>query len=208
MRFLDPSPSPDARRHAPATERNRQPILAALKTALPGRGLVLEVASGSGQHAVFFAANLPGLVWQPTDRDAALRASIAAWRAGAGAPNLREPLALDACAADWPVAQADAVVCINMIHIAPWEATLGLMAGAARVLPPGGPLFLYGPFRRDGRHTAPSNAAFDESLRSQDPSWGVRDLEAVAAVAHDRGFRAGAVTGMPANNLSVVFRRR
>ncbi|NOG72747.1 DUF938 domain-containing protein [Roseicella sp. DB1501] len=198
----------DARRHAPATQRNRDPILAVLRHALPAAGLVLEVSSGSGEHAVHFAAALPGLTWQPSDPDPAARASIAAWAAEARLPNLRPPLALDAAAEQWPIDRADAVVCINMIHIAPWAAGLGLLRGAARRLPSGGPLILYGPYRQGGRHTAPSNAAFDAGLRAQDPAWGVRDLEAVAEAAAVAGFGAPEVVAMPANNLTLVFRRR
>jgi hypothetical protein len=178
---------------------------------LPATGLVLEVASGSGEHALHLAAALPHLVFQPSDPDPAARASIDAWAAGAGLPNLRPALALDAAAppAAWPIARADAVLCINMIHIAPWEAALGLVAGAARLLvAPGAPLVLYGPFRRGGAHTAPSNAAFDASLRAQDPRWGVRDLEAVAGAAAEAGFGPPEAIAMPANNLTVVFRRR
>ena len=197
----------DARRHAPATQRNRDPILAVLRRALPAAGLVLEVSSGSGEHAVHFAAALPGLTWQPSDPDPTARASIAAWAAEARLPNLRPPLALDAAAPDWPLDRADAVVCINMIHIAPWAAGLGLLRGAARLLPPGGPLILYGPYRQGGRHTAPSNAAFDAGLRAQDPDWGVRDLEAVAEAAVAAGFGAPEIAAMPANNLALAFRR-
>ncbi|MEN0074846.1 MAG: DUF938 domain-containing protein [Paracraurococcus sp.] len=197
----------DTRRHAPATQRNRDPILAVLRRALPAAGLVLEVSSGSGEHAVHFAAALSGLTWQPSDPDPAARASIAAWAAEARLPNLRPPLALDAAAEPWPIDRADAVVCINMIHIAPWAAGLGLLRGAARLLPPGGPLILYGPYRQGGRHTAPSNAAFDAGLRAQDPAWGVRDLEAVAEAAAAAGFGAPEITAMPANNLALTFRR-
>jgi SAM-dependent methyltransferase len=198
------------RRHAPAALRNREPILAALKRHLPARGAVLEVASGTGEHAVHFAAALPHLVFRPSDPDPDARASIDTWAEGAGLPNLRAALDLDAAAPEWERAVAggaDAVLCVNMVHIAPWAATGGLMRGAARLLPAGGVLCLYGPFRRDGRHTAPSNAAFDEQLRASDPAWGVRDLEAVAAEAAARGFAAPAVEEMPANNLFVVFRR-
>lgn len=196
----------DARRFAPAAARNREPILAALRGRLPAAGLLLEVASGTGEHAVHLAAAFPTLTIQPSDPDSDARASIAAWAAEAGLANLRPPLALDAAAA-WPVAHADAVLCINMIHIAPWAAAEGLLHGAARILPPGAPLVLYGPFRQGGAHTAPSNAAFDDSLRAQDPRWGVRDLEAVAALAAGQGFGAPDVVPMPANNLTVVFRR-
>jgi hypothetical protein len=196
-----------SRRHAPATARNRDPILAVLRRHLPARGLVLEVSSGTGEHAVHFAAGLPGLAWQPSDPDPAARASIAAWAADAALPNLRPPLDLDAAGATWPVTQAEAVVCINMIHIAPWSAGLGLLRGAARILQAGGPLLLYGPFRQGGTHTAPSNADFDADLRARNPEWGVRDLEAVAAAAAAEGFGPPAIEAMPANNLTLVFRR-
>jgi SAM-dependent methyltransferase len=197
----------DARRHAPAAERNRDAILAVLERHLPVRGLVLELASGSGEHAVHFAAALPDLVFQPSDPDAASCASIDAWAASAGLANLRPAIALDATAQHWPIPAADAVLCINMIHIAPWAAAIGLLQGAARILAPGGVLYLYGPYKRDGRHTAPSNDAFDRGLRARDPAWGVRDLEAVAALAAANGFAAPAIEPMPANNLSLIFRR-
>ncbi len=195
------------KRHAPATVRNRQPILDVLQRHLPAEGLVLEVASGSGEHAVHFAANLPQLVFQPSDPDHEALASIDAWAETSGLTNIRPALALDAEAAAWPVERADAVLCCNMIHIAPWTAAVGLMAGAARVLPDRGLLYLYGPFRRDGRHTAPSNEAFDRDLRRRDPTWGVRDLEAVTALAMADGFAAPEIVEMPANNMSVIFRR-
>ncbi len=197
------APAPDARRFAPATLRNREAILAVLRRHLPARGLVLEVASGSGEHVLHFAAGLPGLVFQPSDRDAEARASIDAWTAEA--PNIRRAIALDAAAAAWPIAAAEAVLCINMIHIAPWAAAEGLFRGAARLLPPGGKLVLYGPFRRGGAHTAPGNTAFDEALRAQDPAWGVRDLEAVAAAAAACGFAPPVIEPMPANNLVLVL---
>ena len=195
------------KREAPAAARNRQPILEVLRTRLPASGLVLEIASGSGEHAVHFAAALPGLVFQPSDPDAGARASIDAWAEDSGLRNLRPALALDAAAGDWPVTAADAVLCCNMIHISPWTSAVGLVRGAARILRPGGLLYLYGPYRRDGRHTAPSNEAFDADLRRRNPAWGVRDLEAVAALAAKGGFDAPEVVEMPANNLSVVFRR-
>jgi hypothetical protein len=195
----------DARREAPAVARNRDAILAVLRGLLPEHGLLLEVASGSGEHALHFAPALPGLTFQPTDADPDARASIDAWCTGVA--NIRPALALDAAAPGWPVDRADAVLCINMIHIAPWAACQGLMRGAARILPPDAPLVLYGPFRRDGAHTAPSNAEFDESLRARDPEWGVRDLEAVAAEAAGAGFGPPAIIAMPANNLIVAFRR-
>ncbi|PHK95333.1 SAM-dependent methyltransferase [Pseudoroseomonas rhizosphaerae] len=199
--------SDNPRISSPAALRNREPILAVLRRHLPPTGLLLEIASGGGEHAVHFAAGLPGWTVQPTDPTPEARASIAAWAAEAALPNLRPPLALDVRAAPWPVARADAVLCVNMVHIAPWSATPALMAGAALCLPPGAPLLLYGPFRRGGAHTAPGNAAFDESLRQRDPRWGVRDLEAVTDEAVAAGFHPGAVEEMPANNLVVLFRR-
>jgi hypothetical protein len=192
---------------APAVARNRDPILAVLREVLAAPGTVLEIASGSGEHAVHFASALPHLVWQPTDPDAQARRSIAAHAAQARLPNLLPPLELDAAAAVWSVTQADAVVSINMIHIAPWAAAEGLLAGAARLLPAGSPLYLYGPYREHGRHPAPSNAAFDESLRARDPAWGVRDLDAVVALAARHGLALQRTVAMPANNLSVVFHR-
>ena len=199
--------SEDARRFAPAVARNKDAITEVLVRHLPATGLVLEIASGSGEHALHFAAHFPALSFQPTDPDAAALASIAAWRAEAQPANLLPPLALDVMADAWPARKADAVLCINMIHIAPWEATAALMRGAARVLPRDGILFLYGPFKQGGQHTAPSNAEFDASLRAQDAQWGVRDLEAVAEIASAAGFAAPVVEAMPANNLSVIFRR-
>jgi SAM-dependent methyltransferase len=199
--------SEDARRFAPAVARNKTAITEALARHLPATGLVLEIASGSGEHALHFAAHFPALSFQPTDPDAAALASIAAWRAEAQPANLLPPLALDVMADTWPAQKADAVLCINMIHIAPWEATAELMRGAARVLLSDGVLFLYGPFKQGGQHTAPSNAEFDSSLRTQDARWGVRDLEAVAEHASAAGFAAPVVEAMPANNLSVIFRR-
>mgnify|MGYP006268860149 FL=1 len=197
----------DARRYAPSVARNKDAIAAVLARYLPTSGLVLEIASGSGEHAVHFASSFPTLVFQPTDPSEEAMASIAAWRQETALPNMRAPLALDVTAASWPINHADAVTCINMIHIAPWEATLGLMAGAARIIPPGGLLFLYGPYKREGAHTAPSNAEFDASLRERDARWGVRDLEAVTNAAGAAGFAAPLVEAMPANNLSLIFRR-
>ncbi|MEY4795220.1 MAG: hypothetical protein RL312_100 [Pseudomonadota bacterium] len=197
----------DARRYAPSVARNKDAIAGVLARYLPSSGLVLEIASGSGEHAVHFASTFPALVFQPTDPSEEARASIAAWRQEAALPNMRAPLALDVTAAPWPINYADAVTCINMIHIAPWEATLGLVAGAARIIPPGGLLFLYGPYKRAGQHTAPSNADFDASLRERDARWGVRDLETVAAEATAMGFAAPMIEAMPANNLSLIFRR-
>jgi SAM-dependent methyltransferase len=191
---------------APSALRNRGPILEVLRRVLPPHGLVLEIASGTGDHAVHFAAALPGLAFQPTDRDSAALASIAAHRAAADLPNLLPPLPLDVTE-PWPVERADAVLSINLIHIAPWAAAEGLVAGAGRVVPPGGVLFLYGPYRIAGAHTAPSNAAFDESLRARDPAWGVRDLDDVARLAERHGFALEERVPMPANNFSLVFRR-
>ncbi|MCG6950836.1 MAG: class I SAM-dependent methyltransferase [Betaproteobacteria bacterium] len=193
---------------APAAQRNRGPILEVLQRVLPARGRVLEIASGSGEHVVYFARALTGLVWQPSDPDPEARASIRAWIAQEKVTNVLAPIALDMMSARWPylLDPFDAVVCINMIHIAPWEACLGLLYGCEQRLPPGGPLVLYGPFMRGGMHTAPSNAAFDASLRRQDPSWGVRDLDDVVREAALRGFVLEDVVEMPADNLTVVLR--
>jgi SAM-dependent methyltransferase len=201
------SAASDARLFMPHVARNRVPLLAVLRRVLPSQGLVLEVASGSGEHAAYFAEALPALLWQPTDHDQRALASIGAHRAAADASNLLAPLDLDVTSAHWPVERADAVICNNMIHIAPWAAAEGLMAGAGRVLPAGGLLFLYGPFRVEGRHTADSNREFDEWLHAQDPAWGVRDLGEVAALAARHGLSLTETVAMPANNLSVVFRR-
>ncbi|MCX7370381.1 MAG: DUF938 domain-containing protein [Alphaproteobacteria bacterium] len=201
-------PTEDARRFAPAVARNKAAITEVLARHLLTSGLVLEIASGSGEHALHFAAHFPALSFQPTDPDAAALASIAAWRAEAQPANLLPPLALDVMADAWPVQKADTVLCINMIHIAPWEASAALIRGAARVLPRDGFLFLYGPFKQGGQHTTPSNAEFDSSLRAQDARWGVRDLEVVAEIASAAGFAAPVVEAMPANNLCVIFRRR
>jgi len=197
----------DPRVYSPHVARNRDPILAVLRRVLPPRGLVLEIASGSGEHAAYFAENLPVLSWQPSDPNPGALASIAAHRAAGGAPNLLPPLALDVTAESWPVADAAAIVCCNMIHIAPWAACEGLIAGATRVLPAGGVLYLYGPYMIGGRHTAPSNAAFDADLRARNPAWGIRDLDTVTALAQSRGLALLETVPMPANNLSVIFRR-
>lgn len=191
------------KQHAPACERNQGPILEVLRAVLPASGTVLEIASGTGQHAVYFAARLPTLTWQPTDADPAARASVAAWSADAALPNLRPPLPLDV-REPWPIAAADAIFCANMVHISPWECTLALLDGAARVLAPGAPLTLYGPYRQGGQ-MSPSNVIFDASLRARDPRWGVRELEALTQAA--RGFALERVVAMPANNLTVVLRR-
>ncbi len=202
-------PQPADKRHAPATARNRAPIAAALSDCLPATGRVLELASGTGEHAAYFARRFPAIVWQPSDPDAELCRSIAAHRDEAGCANLLAPLALNVTAAEWPAAAVEpspeAMFCANMIHIAPWAACEGLIAGAGRYLAAGGGLMLYGPFSRGGHHTAPSNEAFDRSLRAQDPDWGVRDLDAVTALAQAAGLAAPQVRDMPANNLALWF---
>ncbi len=201
------SPPPGART-APSTARNRDPILAVLAPRLPAQGLVLEIASGAGEHAIHCAAALPGIRWQPTDPDAEARASIAAWLKHSGLANLLEPLRLDAADPDgWPLERADAMVNINMIHISPWAATQGLLAGAGRLLPPNGPLILYGPYLEDGVETAPSNMAFDQSLKARNPAWGLRRREAVEVLANSHGLTMVERITMPANNLALVFRK-
>ena len=196
------------KRHAPAAERNREPIAAVLRKVLPECGTVLEVASGSGEHAVHFARAFPNLRWQPSDPDPQAVISIEAWAADSAAPNLLPPFYLDAASSTWPLDAADAMLCIHMAHISPWGATEGLMRGAARLLPAGGPLVLYGPFRRRGVPTAPSNEAFDASLKERDLSWGLREVEAVEAEAKGRGLALEGLVEMPANNLTLVFRKR
>ena len=195
-------------RTALAVARNRDPILAVLQRFLPARGFILEIASGTGEHAVHFARGLSGVTWQPSDPDVESLASIAAHRAAMKLPNLLPPLELDVTAAQWPVTKADAMVAINMIHIAPWAASEGLMAGAERLLSPGGVLYLYGPYKEKSVPTAPSNEAFDRSLRMRDPSWGVRDLDEVIALANGHSLNFAERIAMPSNNLSVIFRRR
>lgn len=201
----------DARQYAPATVRNREPILEVLLEVLPPTGTVLEVSSGTGEHAVFFAPRIYPRRWLPSDPNPVARASIMAWRESAPAENLYPAIALDACDPIWTVEQQSldivAVVNINMIHIAPWAACLGLLAGAKRILPPSGILYLYGPFKQRGQHTAASNAAFDASLRAQNPAWGVRNLEDVVAVAKTEGIALVETVAMPANNLSVIFKK-
>lgn len=197
------------KKHAPATQRNKDPILNVLARVLPARGTVLEIASGSGEHAIHFASNLPHLEWQPTDHDAGAIASMEEYRAEASLPNLRAPISVDACAeaSTWGFAAVDAIVSINMIHIAPWAACQGLMRGAAMLLAPEGVLFLYGPFKRGGAHTAPSNESFDADLRERDAAWGVRDLDDVTVEAEKHRLSRVEVVEMPANNLSVIFRK-
>jgi hypothetical protein len=198
----------EGRFESPSAERNKVPILAALRPRLPATGVVVEIASGTGQHIVHFAREVPALIWQPTDADDELRAAAAERIHAAGLSNVRAPLRLDVLASDWPATEASAIVCINMIHVAPWSATNGLIGGAARLLPPRAPLFLYGPFKRGGRHTAPSNESFDASLRKRNPEWGVRDLDDVEQCAEQHGLALADITEMPANNLTVTFERR
>jgi SAM-dependent methyltransferase len=190
-----------------AALRNRGPILDVLRNVLPSRGTVLEIASGSGEHVVHFGQHLPGLTFQPSDQDPAARRSIAAYVAESGIKNIKPPIAINASEDDWPIKNADAIVCINMIHISPWRATEGLIHAASALLRPGAPLYLYGPYRRGGVTTAPSNEDFDLSLRGRDLAWGLRTLEDVAALAKTSGFSDAEIIEMPANNLSVIFRR-
>lgn len=197
--------------HSPAADRNKQPILDVLRGVLPDRGSALEIASGTGQHAVWFAAAMPGWTWQPTDADADLLPVIDAWTRQAGLANVRAPRRLDVTAAEWPGDGApfsetfDAIFCANMIHIAPWAACVGLMRGAARYLGPGGLLLTYGPYLEDEVPTAPSNLAFDQSLRARDPAWGIRPLREVAAEAQRAGLVLRERHALPANNLLLVF---
>jgi SAM-dependent methyltransferase len=194
------------KRVAQSAERNRGPILEVLRRVLPASGLVLEIASGTGQHVVHFARALSGLEWQPTDIDPELRRSVQCWIRDEQLTNVRAPIALDVRQEKWPIDRLDAIVCINMIHVAPWESTLALFAGArssgAKIL------FLYGPYRRFGAHTSPSNEQFDASLKANDPTWGIRDLEAVEQVAAGNGYSLLEVVAMPANNFSAIFERK
>ena len=192
---------------SPSAERNKGPLADVLKRVLPDEGVVLEVSSGTGQHVVHFAREMPYLNWQPTERDEDSLRSIASWRAAEALPNVLDPVRLDVVDQPWPISSAAAVICLNMIHIAPWVAAEALIRGAEAILAPGGILFLYGPFRRNGQHTAPSNEAFDRQLRTKNPDWGVRDLDDVARFAEEHGFDTPEIHEMPANNLSVVFRR-
>ncbi len=194
------------KRHAPATARNSQPLAEVLARELPASGTVLEIASGSGEHAVFMARRFPALDWQPSDRDAEALASVEAWAAEAAGANLRPAIALDAAQANWPIAAADAVLCVNMVHISPWSAAVGLFTGAGRILTSGAPLVLYGPFIEPGRETAPSNLAFDQSLKQRNSEWGLRNTADLDALAADHGLRRTARHAMPANNLVLVYR--
>jgi SAM-dependent methyltransferase len=198
--------SDDGRLTAPAAERNKGPILEVLRRFLPKAGLVLEIASGTGQHVMHFASALPSLTWQPTDLNAEHLTSISAWIRYGGLGNVRPPFELDVGADPWPVQRADVVLCFNMIHIAPWAAAVQLLEGAARVLVPGGVLFLYGPYKRFGAHTAPSNEAFDADLRRRNSEWGLRDMEQVVELAGKNGLSLVEIVPMPANNFSIIFR--
>jgi len=195
------------KRHAPAFTRNREPILAVLRAELPSSGTVLEIASGSGEHALYFAQAFPGLVWQPSDGDEVALSSISAWREEGGQiDNIRKPLRLDAADPDWPIAAADALLCINMVHISPPEATIGLFTGAARILGEGAPLILYGPYLEAGVQTASSNLDFDRSLKARDASWGLRDLGCIDELGRERGFERTSRVEMPANNIMLIYR--
>jgi SAM-dependent methyltransferase len=205
-RFYE-APAQGPRRSAPAAVRNREPIAKVLAEWLPEHGLVLEIASGTGEHAAFFAYRFPQLQWQPSDIHPDALASIAAWRDETALPNLRAPLVIDASRPDWPIGSADAVLSINMVHISPWSSALGLIDGAARVLARDGPLILYGPWLKDDIETAPSNLAFDQDLRNRDPEWGLRRVEDFAAAAAGRGFVLEEGRVMPANNLMLLLRR-
>ena len=205
-RFYEGPAAADARRSAPAVSRNRKPLAEVLADWLPSAGTVLEVASGTGEHAVWFAERFPNLTWQPSDTHPDAQASIDAWRKASGLSNIAEPLTIDASSRDWPIERANAVLNINMAHISPWAASIGLIAGAARVLPGGGPLILYGPWLKDDIETAASNVAFDADLKARDPQWGLRRVEDFAAAASVQGFELAEWRQMPANNLMLLFR--
>ena len=206
-RFYEGSAGEDARRSAPAALRNREPIADVLVGWLPKRGTVLEVASGTGEHAIWFAERFPDLTWQPSETHPDALASINAWREESGCSNLRAPIIVDATSTDWSLDRADAVLNINMVHISPWEASLGLIAGAARLLPADGSLILYGPWLNDEIETVPSNLAFDENLKARDADWGLRRVEDFAAAAAEEDFGLVEWRPMPANNLMLLFRR-
>lgn len=207
-RFYEARADNDGRRSAPAALRNREPIADVLRKWLPERGVVLEIASGSGEHGLYFAERFPGLEWQPTDVHENALASIEGWREQGDRRNLRPPLRLDASAEDWPVGDADAVLSINMAHISPWAASLGLIAGAARILPEGGALILYGPWLKDGIETAPSNLAFDSDLKRRNPEWGLRRVEDFAEAAAAKSLALTDWRQMPANNLMLLLRKQ
>ena len=201
----------DARQYAPATQRNREPIFQVLSTILPASSNILEIASGTGEHAIYLASKLQSCRWTPSDANSQALESIAAWKNTCSLDNLKLPLLINVTQAGWQQQligqKIEAIVNINMIHISPWQACLGLLEGAGQILPKGGTLYLYGPYKQDGEHTAPSNASFDRSLRDRNPLWGVRDLEKVVAAAADCSFSLQQIIPMPANNLSVVFSR-
>jgi SAM-dependent methyltransferase len=204
-RFYE-APAAGQRRSAPAALRNREYIAGVLREWLPERGLVLELASGTGEHVTYFAQEFPQLEWQPSDIHPDALLSIAAWRDQAGLPNLRPPLVIDTSASDWPIDRADAVLSINMVHISPWAAALGLLNGGARLLRPGGPLILYGPWLKDDIATTESNLAFDRDLKARDAAWGLRRVEDFAAAAEERGLVLEGTRAMPANNLMLLLR--
>ncbi len=195
------------KRLSEACERNKEPILTVLKEVFPEQGLVLEIASGTGQHAIHFASNLSNITWQPSDIDPELRGSVEAWQAEYKLENLNPPIHLDVTSETWPIQNADAMMCANMIHIAPWEACIGLLDGAGHILPEGGILCLYGPYKVGGKHTAPSNETFDQSLRARDASWGIRNLDDVALEARRRGLHLIKTVKMPSNNFCVIYRK-
>jgi hypothetical protein len=205
-RFYE-APSAGARRSAPAALRNREPIAQVLRDWLPRSGLILEVASGTGEHVIYFAQAFPQLEWQPSDLDEDSLRSIRAWQAEAGLANIREPVVIDAAAPHWPLDRADAVLNTNMVHISPWAAAFGLLDGAQRVLESGAPLILYGPWLSDSTPAAPSNLAFDSDLRRRDSQWGLRKIEDFAAEAGKRGFEFVETRQMPANNMMLLFRK-
>ena len=206
-RFYETPAGESSRRSAPAALRNRETIAAVLADWLPESGLVLEIASGTGEHSTFFAERFPSLDWQPTDVHPDALRSISAWQSVAKLPNLRQPLELDAASPDWPIAEADAILSINMVHISPWTSATGLLEGAQRLLPAGGSLILYGPWLSDRIETARSNLDFDADLRRRDPAWGLRKVEDFAAEAALRGFQLTDERTMPANNLMLLFRK-
>ena len=205
-RFYE-APAAGAQRSAPAALRNREPIAHVLAEWLPAKGLVLEIASGSGEHALFFAERFPSLEWQPSDVHSDALASISAWRDTADLPNLRAPMTVDAALAAWPIERADAILSINMVHISPWASALGLLEGASRLLQPDAPLILYGPWLKDDIETVPSNLDFDADLKRRNPAWGLRRVEDFAAAAQPRGFTLEDVRRMPANNLMMLWRK-
>jgi len=200
--------SQDARFTSPSALRNRGPISQLLRDVLPASGTVLEIASGSGEHVIHFAGLFPDLVWQPSDPSPGARASVEAWVASETLTNVLPPMDVDASSETWAISRADAMIAINMIHISPWPATQGLLRHAGRLLPAGHPLFLYGPYRRQGQPLVASNVEFDASLRARNPEWGIRLLEDVESLAEQSGLSLTSVTELPANNLGVVFTRR